>query len=103
MMIAIGLAGPRSRRGRRDGTETLPTSTVLKIAATGSAVGILSGFFGLGGSFLIVPGPIVATGMPMISAVGTSLASVGVLSLTATANYARSDLVDWQTASEFVA
>ena len=35
-------------------------------------VGIASGFFGMGGRFLIV----LATGMPMIDAVGSSLLSM---------------------------
>jgi uncharacterized membrane protein YfcA len=40
-------------------------------------VGAASGFFGIGGGFLIVPGLVFATGMPMINAIGTSLFAVG--------------------------
>jgi uncharacterized membrane protein YfcA len=32
-----------------------------------------SGFFGIGGGFLIVPALVIATGMPMINAIGSSL------------------------------
>jgi uncharacterized membrane protein YfcA len=40
-------------------------------------VGALSGFFGIGGGFLIVPGLLFSTGMPMIQAIGSPLLSVG--------------------------
>ena len=42
----------------------------------GFAVGAFSGLFGTGGGFLIVPGLVFATGMPLTSAIGTSLVAV---------------------------
>ena len=38
------------------------------LLAIGFAVGALSGFFGIGGGFLIVPGLMLATGMPIANA-----------------------------------
>jgi hypothetical protein len=58
------------------------------LVGTGFAVGALSGFFGIGGGFLIVPGLILATGMPMLQAVGTSLVAVTAFGLTTAASYA---------------
>ena len=37
---------------------------LLFLAGTAFAVGVLSGFFGIGGGFLVVPGLLFATGMP---------------------------------------
>jgi uncharacterized membrane protein YfcA len=65
--------------------------------------GAISGFFGIGGGFLIVPALILATGMPILNAVGLSLVSVTAFGLTTAGNYARSGLVDWTLASLFVA
>jgi uncharacterized membrane protein YfcA len=62
----------------------------------------LSGFFGIGGGFLIVPGLILATGMPILSAVGSSLVAVTAFGLTTAANYALSGLVDWTLAALFI-
>jgi uncharacterized protein len=59
--------------------------------------------YGLGGGFLIVPGIVAATGMPMINAVGTSLVAVTAFGFTTAANYAWSGLVDWQLAGLFIA
>jgi hypothetical protein len=36
------------------------------LAGTGFGVGVLSGFFGIGGGFLIVPGLVSATSMPLL-------------------------------------
>lgn len=66
-------------------------------------VGMLSGFFGIGGGFLIVPGLMFATGMPLISAVGSSLVSVGAFGTTTAITYALSGLVNWLIAIEYIA
>ena len=65
--------------------------------------GAVSGFFGIGGGFLIVPGIMLGSGMPIINAIGSSLLSVGVFGLTTAANYALAGLIDWPVAGLFVA
>jgi len=87
--------------GRPDPVEKSVQYPVLAAIAFG--VGALSGFFGIGGGFLIVPGLILATGMPIISAVGSSLVSVTVFGLTTALNYAWSGLVAWDIAMVFIA
>jgi uncharacterized membrane protein YfcA len=69
----------------------------------GFGSGLFSGFFGIGGGFLIVPGLIASTGMPMVTAVGTSLVAVTAFGLTTAINYAFSGLVDWPLAIVFIA
>jgi uncharacterized membrane protein YfcA len=68
----------------------------------GFGVGLLSGFFGIGGGFLIVPGLVLATGMPLLAAVGTSLVAVTAFGATTAATYHYSGLVDWPLAGLFV-
>jgi uncharacterized membrane protein YfcA len=68
----------------------------------GLAVGALSGFFGIGGGFLIVPGLMFATGMPIANAIGTSLVAVTAFGATTAANYSLAGLVDWRIASIFI-
>ncbi len=68
----------------------------------GLSVGALSGFFGIGGGFLIVPGLMLATGMPIAYAIGTSLVAVTIFGATTAANYALSGLVDWRIAAYFI-
>ena len=73
------------------------------LLAIGFAVGTLSGFFGIGGGFLIVPGLMLATGMPIAYAVGTSLVAVTIFGATTASNYALAGLVDWRIAGYFIA
>ncbi len=80
-----------------------PPAFTWRLAFVALAVGLLSGFFGIGGGFLIVPGLLFATGMPLINAIGTSLFAVGAFGLATAANYASSGLVDWKIAGEFIA
>ena len=76
--------------------------TCWKTAAVATAAGAASGFFGIGEGFLIVPGLMLATGMPMINAVGSSLLAVGTFGLATAINYAASGLIDWAIAAEFI-
>lgn len=69
---------------------------------TALAVGLLSGFFGIGGGFLIVPGLLFATGMPAICAIGSSLLAVGVFGLTTAITYSEAGLVDLKVALEYI-
>jgi uncharacterized membrane protein YfcA len=69
-----------------------------KLGAIGFGVGAASGFFGVGGGFLVVPGLVASAGLPLSVAMGTSLVAVSAFGLTALASYAGSGLVDWPIA-----
>ena len=106
LMIAIGvlMLRPRKSSGNPDvelTRESMPRM-LPPLIGIGLAVGTLSGFFGIGGGFLIVPGLIGATSMPLINAIGSSLVSVTAFGLTTAASYAWSGLVDWPLALLFV-
>lgn len=73
-----------------------------KVAAYGLGSGLFSGFFGIGGGFLIVPGLVASTGMPILAAVGTSLIAVSAFGLTTAASYALSNLIDWRLSLIFI-
>jgi len=66
-----------------------------RLVPMGLGVGLVAGFFGIGGGFLIVPALIAATAMPFAYAVGTSLVVVTALGLTTATSYAFSGHVDW--------
>ena len=73
-----------------------------KVSAFGFGTGALSGFFGIGGGFLIVPGLVRSTSMPVYRAIGTSLVAVSAFGLTTASNYALSGLIDWPVAASFI-
>jgi uncharacterized membrane protein YfcA len=105
LMIVIGLLmlRPRKNSGNPDVKLARDTLHLLPwLIGIGFAVGALSGFFGIGGGFLVVPGLMAATGMPLINAVGSSLFAVTAFGLTTAASYAASGLVDWPLAGLFI-
>jgi len=101
IVIALLMLKTRSRIGLPDVKVSM--SNMPAIVSLGLATGTMSGFFGIGGGFLIVPGLIAATAMPMINAVGSSLVGVTSFGLTTATNYALSGLVDWPLAAVFIA
>jgi len=103
VMIAVGFLMLRGRRHVGNPEVKLGRENAVKLVAYGMGTGLFSGFFGIGGGFLIVPGLISATGMPMLFAVGSSLVAVTSFGLTTAANYASSGLVDWGLALVFIA
>jgi uncharacterized protein len=91
------------RRGEEGNPQVrLSRENAPKLVAFGAGTGLLSGFFGIGGGFLVVPGLIAATGMPILNAVGSSLVAVSAFGVTTAANYARSGWVDVALAAAFV-
>lgn len=83
--------------------QSLTPSDYCKTTIVALVTGLCSGFFGIGGGFLIVPGLYFATRMPLINAVGSSLLAVGTFGFTTAINYAFSSLVDWHVAGYFIA
>ncbi len=58
-----------------------------KIVVDGLLVGVLTGFVGVGGGFLVVPALVLLGGLPMQRAVGTSLVIIALKSLTGFVKY----------------
>jgi hypothetical protein len=106
LMIVVGALMLRPRKSGSNVDVRLTRDNMMTLlpmlVGTGLLVGALSGFFGIGGGFLIVPGLIGATAMPLINAIGSSLVSVTVFGATTAASYAWSGLVDWPLAGLFV-
>ena len=66
-----------------------------KVAGAGLVVGFMTGFFGVGGGFVIVPALTMALGMSMPLAVGTSLVVISINSAGALLARAGTADVDW--------
>jgi uncharacterized membrane protein YfcA len=103
LMIGVGILMLRRRTSAGNTDVRLGRENAGKLVGFGLGAGIFSGFFGIGGGFLIVPGLTAATGMSMINAVGSSLVAVTAFGLTTAVNYSLSGLVDWLLAFTFIA
>ncbi len=59
------------------------TANAVRLLAAATVVGLLTGFFGVGGGFVIVPALVLALGFTMPVAVGTSLLVIAINSAAA--------------------
>lgn len=107
LMVIVGIAMfiRRKAEGDPDVQLTRASAQLLLpwLIASGFGVGLLSGFFGIGGGFLIVPALMLATGMSLPFAIGTSLIAVTAFGAATATSYAISGLVDWRIAVLFIA
>ncbi|MGY3618058.1 sulfite exporter TauE/SafE family protein [Bradyrhizobium sp. USDA 10063] len=103
LMLVVGALMLRRRADEGDFAVRLGRDNFPALVGFGLATGALSGFFGIGGGFLIVPALMLATGMPILNAIGSSLVAVTAFGLTTAFNYALSGLVDWALVIVFLA
>lgn len=99
LMIGVGALTMRERKGGSNPDVKLRRSSAWvllpKLVPAGFGVGSFSGFFGIGGGFLIVPGLIGATAMPIAAAISSSLLVITAVGATTALSYAVSGYVDW--------
>lgn len=103
LMLVIGMLMLKTRSRIGALGIRLSWSNFPALVGLGLATGMLSGFFGIGGGFLIVPALMLATGMSILNAVSSSLVAVTAFGATTAASYAYSGLVAWPLAGLFVA
>lgn len=73
------------------------------IPVAGLIVGVLTGFFGVGGGFVIVPALVLWLGLPMRVAVGTSLVIIAINSLAGAIAHRDDGEFNWMVALFFIA
>lgn len=71
--------------------------------ASGIGVGLMTGFLGVGGGFLIVPALVMLVGLPIRQAVGTSLVVIAMNSLAGFLGHLDGPPIDLQVVAIFVA
>ena len=96
VMIVAGVAMLRARKDTGSADRPLP---VLKILSLGAGVGVVSGLVGAGGGFLLVPALSLLAGLPMPTAVGTSLVVIAVQSYAGLAGHIATENIDWSLAA----
>lgn len=104
VMLAAAYAMLRRRgEGRGRETDARGRALWLRVLPAGAGVGVLTGFFGVGGGFVIVPSLVLLLGLAMPVAVGTSLVVIGLTSASALAAHLAGGGIDWVVAAVFTA
>jgi uncharacterized membrane protein YfcA len=99
MVVAAVSMFRHARRPAASGDATPPRWSLL--LPVGVGVGALTGLVGAGGGFLIVPALVVLAGVPMVTAVGTSLLVIAMNTLAGSLGYRGVVTVDWRLVSAF--
>lgn len=102
MMLATSIAMIRGRRPANPGEAHKP-APVLLVLVEGVVVGLVTGVVGAGGGFLVVPALVLLGGLPMATAVGTSLLVIAMKSFAALAGYLTAVQIDWGLAASVTA
>lgn len=102
LMVVVGLMMLRRKPAAGAPSPWLSWQTVPsllpRLGIMGAGVGLLSGVFGIGGGFLIVPGLMMAARMTLPEAASASLVAVTAFGLASASSYSWSGLVDWPVA-----
>lgn len=118
MVVVAVLMLRRSRHGPRGSADLGPHEPILtvrpltcacprviKLVVAATLVGLLTGFLGVGGGFVLVPALVLVLGFTMPAAVGTSLLVIAINSATALAARAQQGIgdLDWPVIVGFAA
>lgn len=98
LVAALSMLSGGVGEGPRPAPRPLPLVSLI-----GAAVGLLTGFVGVGGGFLYVPALALLAGLEMKSAVGTSLVLIMLSSLAGVARYQVATTFDWGVIGVFTA
>ena len=83
-------------RGRKDAEQKEKIVNVLPLLVYGIGIGLVTGFLGAGGGFLLIPALVFFVGLDMKKAVGTSLAIIAMNSLIGFVGDIGIVKIDWQ-------
>jgi uncharacterized membrane protein YfcA len=102
LAAAFGMVRRKDNYGRFE-TAARGRALWLEVIPTGLGVGVLTGFFGVGGGFVIVPALALLLGLPITVAVGTSLLVIALTSTAALAAHLTTGGLHWGVAGAFTA
>ena len=99
VMISAAIAMLRGRTAEALCSVQSPTGRPVTLVLQGAAVGLVTGLVGAGGGFLVVPALAVLTGLPMATAIGTSLMVIAMNSFAGLAGHLSAATIDWRLAA----
>jgi len=81
VFASISMIRNKQSNGNEEGDPSGKSYPIIQLSLQGVMVGLITGFVGVGGGFLIIPSLVLLAGLPMKKAVGTSLMIMTISSL----------------------
>lgn len=98
LMMGVTAVAMLRERDNPDPAHAHGQVKIGRIVVDGLVVGLVTGLVGAGGGFLIVPALVLLGGVPMATAVGTSLVVIAMKSGAGILGYLASISIDWPLA-----
>lgn len=95
--------GTRMLLARSEAAEPAPECKPLRCFLAGAGVGVLTGFLGVGGGFLLLPALTRFARLPVLVATGTSLAIIAVNAFGGFLGHVKHAAIDWPVTGIFAA
>lgn len=102
LAVAILMFTGKKVQASTPATEAASWGRWARIIGAGLLVGVMTGFFGVGGGFLIVPALVLVLGLSMRTAVGTSLVVIAINSASGLVAHLRYGSLDVVTSGLFI-
>ncbi len=102
LVVAILMFTGKKAKSTTPTTEVASWDRWVRIIGAGLLVGVMTGFFGVGGGFLIVPALVLVLGLSMRTAVGTSLVVIAINSASGLVAHLRYGGLDLITSGLFI-
>ncbi len=93
--ILMLMASIKMIKGRKETTEETKKASITALILYGVGIGLVTGFLGAGGGFLIIPALVFLVGLDMKTAIGTSLAIIALNSLIGFTGDIGTMPIDW--------
>ena len=103
LMLAAAFGMTRKRLPMDEEDDFSCQDRAMRLGVTGGAVGVLTGFFGVGGGFVILPAMVLAADLPMRLAVGTSLLAIALQAAWGVVGHLGLGSVAWGVTLPFLA
>lgn len=103
MLVVAGRMARKKSPSQATENEPEQAARFPSIVVAGLVTGFMTGFFGVGGGFLIVPALVLLLRLPMRLAIGTSLAIISINSVAGIAARGGVDGIDYPLALSFIA
>jgi len=99
--VLMAFVAIRMFTARETAIQPAPECRPVRCLLAGGGVGVLTGFLGVGGGFLLVPALVKFARLPLSMATGTSLAIIACNSAVGFASHMGTGAVDWKLGAIF--